>query len=225
MKRLVALAALLLLPLWGCTQPAEAPANVTTNNANAARTTASPATTVSEATIKEQENKIYDAIKGKDYDSFGNLLADNFVLVGNDGPHDKADTIKSVKGFNPTEVNLSNWQVVPIDKDAAIVIYQAAFKGTADGQPLPDTPTRASSVWINQGGKWVAIFHQETDVLTAPATPPNNANANANANANSGAKSANTNASPAASPAAEPTDGPTAPASDAPAEAAEGTSS
>src|SRR5438105_1017196 len=155
MKRLVALAALLLLPLWGCTQPAEAPANVTTTNANAAPTASPAPATVSEATIKEQENKIYDAIKGKDYDAFGNLLADNFTYVAGDGVYDKAGTIKGVKGFNPTEVNLSNWKVVPIDKDAAIVIYQASFKGTADGKPLPDTQTRASSVWINQGGKWV----------------------------------------------------------------------
>ncbi|HYX43187.1 MAG TPA: nuclear transport factor 2 family protein [Pyrinomonadaceae bacterium] len=201
MKRLVALAALCLLPLCGCTQPAEAPANANATTANAnAKTTASPAT-VSEAAITDQEKKIWDAIKGKDYDGFGNMLTDDFIFVAPDGIYDKAGTIKSIKDYNPTEVNLSNWKVLPIDKDAAVVVYQSTVKGTAGGKPIPDTPSRESSVWINRGGKWVAIFHQSTDVAPAPAAPP--------ANANSAAKPANTNASPAASPAsssAEPTD-------------------
>jgi hypothetical protein len=203
MKRLIALAALALLPLCGCTQPAEAPANANATTANTnAKTTASPAT-VSEATITDQEKKIWDAIKAKDYDAFGNMLTDDFISVGPDGVSDKAGTIKSVKDFNPTEFSLSDWKVLPIDKDAAIVVYQSTVKGTAGGKPIPATPARESSVWVNRGGKWVAIYHQGTDVAPAPAAPP------ANANANSAAKPANSNASPAASPAAstaEPTD-------------------
>ena len=172
MKRLVALAALLLLPLWGCTQPAEAPANVTTTNANAT-TTASPATaTVSEATITDQEKQVWDALKRKDNAAFGNLLADNFVYVSSDNITDKAGTINGTKDFNPTDVTLSDWKFVPIDKDAAVITYKTAVKGTSGGKSLPATSSRASSIWVNRGGKWVAIFHQDTDVKEAQATQP-----------------------------------------------------
>lgn len=198
MKRLVALAAL-LVPLWGCVQ-AEAPANanVTTTNVNTNATTmttnTSPPAGVAETTITDQEKKVWDALKAKDMDAFGALLAADMVYVSSDGISDKQGTIAGVKGFNPTEVTLADWKVITIDKDAAVVTYTLTAKGTAGGQPIPATPTRASSVWIKRDSKWVAIFHQDCEVNTAAATPP--------AAANSSAKAANTNANSSATPTA-----------------------
>ncbi len=202
MKRLVALAAL-LVPLWGCVQPAEAPANAPTTNVNTnanatTMTTTAPTTTtaVSEAAITDQEKKVWDALKGKDMAAFGALLAEDFMYVANDGLHDKQGTLAGLKNFNPTEVTLADWQVVTIDEDAAVVLYTATAKGTADGNPIPATPTRGSSVWINRGGKWVAIYHQDCDVKPAAATPPaaasNTPKAASPANANAPAPPANT---------------------------------
>ncbi len=207
MKRLIALAAL-LVPLWGCTQPAEAPTtNATTTNINTSATTTTTATntnattaTVAETAITDQEKKIWAALKAKDMDAFGALLAEDFILVTNDGIHDKQHTIASVKNINLTEVNLSDWQVVTIDKDAAVVTYMQTAKGTDNGQPIPATPTRNSSVWINRGGKWVAIYHQDCEATTVAAAPPVAANSPAKAtNTN-----ANTSAPPAAAEAADP---------------------
>src|SRR5437868_2648279 len=195
MKRLVALAALVLLPLCGCTQPAEAPSNTNATTANV-NTNASPAAspaTVADATITDQEKKVWDAIKSKDYDALGNLLTDDFIYVSADGLQNKAEAIKGVKDFNPTDYTFSDWKVTPIDKDAAIVTYKLTVKGTSGGQPIPDTPIRGGSVWVNRGGKWVAIFHQDADVNEAMANPPAAA-------ANTNASNAN-NAHPAASPA------------------------
>ncbi|HYY42538.1 MAG TPA: nuclear transport factor 2 family protein, partial [Pyrinomonadaceae bacterium] len=187
----------LLLPLWGCAQPAEAPANApanTTVNANAstATTPATPAASANanETAIIDHEKQIWDAIKNKDYDAFGNLLAEEFVFVDSHGTDNRAGTLKGVKDFNPTDVTLSDWKVVPIDDDAAVVTYTLRAKGTSMGQPIPDTPVRGSSVWVKRGGKWLGIFHQDTDVDESPAPPatasaagqPANANANSNAN-------------------------------------------
>jgi hypothetical protein len=64
---------------------------------------------------------------------------------------------------------------------------------------------RASSAWVNKGGKWVAAYHQETEVAAMPAPSPganSNASANSNANANSNMASANSNANASASPMA-----------------------
>jgi hypothetical protein len=41
--------------------------------------------------------------------------------------------------------------------------------GTYMGKPLSDT-AYASTVWTERGGKWVAVFHQESDA--APAAAP-----------------------------------------------------
>jgi hypothetical protein len=211
MKRLVALAAL-LLPLWGCAQPAEAPANVSTN-ANATTTTTNTTTTapastatVSEAAITDHEKQIWDTIKRKDYDAFGQMLADDFILVSNDGLHDKKDTVASIKTFTPTEFTFSNWKVVPIDPDAAVVTYEINMTVMQNGKPTT-TSERDGSVWVKRGDKWVGIFHQDTNVQAqaAPASSPASG-ATKPANANAGTANANTAATPAGNASAETAD-------------------
>jgi hypothetical protein len=206
MKRLLVLAAL-VAPLWGCAQPAEAPANVSAPTANAnANTTAAPAAPtaagVSEAAITDHEKQIWDALKRKDYDAFGQMLASDFTYVSSDGIYDKAGTVQDVKEYNPTEQTLSNWKFVPIDDDAAIVAYEVLAKGTSDGKPLPGTPLRSSSVWVKRDNKWVAVFHQDCPVMKMPENPPPGPAKNANANTNA----ANANANTAATETAEAAD-------------------
>lgn len=210
MKRLVALAAL-LVPLWGCTQPAEAPTtnapttNVNTNaNATTTTTNTAPTTTATgvETALTDQEKKVWDALKAKDTAAFGDLLAADFMYVSSDGIYDKAGTIAGAKDFNMTEFTLADWKVTPIDKDAAVVTYSATAKGTSNGQPMPATPTRAGSVWLNRGGKWVAVFHQDCEVKPAAATPP----AAASSSPAASAANANKPAAPPAESAAETAD-------------------
>ncbi len=209
MKRLVALAAL-LVPLWGCVQPAEAPANAnaptsTVNtNANATMTPSAPAATVSEAAITDQEKQIWDTIKRKDSAAFGNMLAEDFMYVSNDGVYDKAGTIKGIKDFAGTDVTFSDWKVVPIDEDAAVVNYHISMNAPQipNGKPTPMN-LRAGTVWIKRGGKWVGIFHQDTVVHERAANPPgaaSNAAKPANANAH-GAENTNATAAQTAASA------------------------
>ncbi len=62
--------------------------------------------------------------------------------------------------------NLSDMKVVPIDATSGVVTYRLEQKGTYNGQPFPPT-VYATSVWVNRGGKWMTIFHQES--TQAPA--------------------------------------------------------
>ncbi|HEX8069913.1 MAG TPA: nuclear transport factor 2 family protein [Pyrinomonadaceae bacterium] len=174
MKRLLVLAAL-VAPLWGCAQPAEAPGNTNAPTANT-NTAASPATTTAaaptEAAITDREKAVWDALKRKDYAAFGDMMADEFVIVSEDGIENKQQMMTEIKNFAPTDVTFSDWRFLPIDNDAAVVTYQTVVKGTGDGKPLPEKPERNSSVWIRRGDKWVAVFHQECDVAEAPPPPP-----------------------------------------------------
>jgi hypothetical protein len=45
------------------------------------------------------------------------------------------------------------------------------MKGKYKGKDFPPMSGRASSAWVNQGGKWLAIYHQETPVDTATPAP------------------------------------------------------
>lgn len=213
MKRLVALAAL-LLPLWGCAQPAEAPANVSTN-ANATTTTTTSTTTnantapastmtATETAITDHEKQIWDTIKRKDLDAFGQMLADDFILVSNDGIHDKKGTVASIKTFTPTDITFSNWKVVPIDVDAAVVTYEINMTVDVNGKPTP-VHERDGSVWVKRGDKWVGIYHQDTNAQAQPAPASSPASGAAKpANANTTTANANTAATPASAETADP---------------------
>jgi hypothetical protein len=138
-----------------------------TNKASETKVATSP--TADEATAAEKE--IWASLEKKDYTAFGSRLADDFVYVSGDGAHDKADTVKVVTGFAPSALVFSDWKFIPVGRTAGVVTFNVKGKGTMNGQELPPLNMRASSVWVNRGGKLVAVYHQDTDVSTGPPPP------------------------------------------------------
>lgn len=213
MKRFIALAALALL--------ASACATTTNTNEGAntnANASASPAATatpagVTQADLEAKEHQVWDALKAKNYDAFGGLLSDDFTFVTSDGVHNKQDTVSMLKGYDLTDYKFSDVKFVKVDDDLAVLVYSSTETSTVGGKPSPESGKTlfAGSAWANKGGKWVAVYHQDTLAMTPPAGQGGNTNANtasnmnasnANKNANTSAANANTSASPAASPAA-----------------------
>jgi hypothetical protein len=173
MKRLLLLSALLLAasacsttPETGNANSSNAPANT---NANA-NTTATPKaeTSATSDTIIAKEKEIWDKIKTKNPDGFGAMLTDDFIYISTDGVYDKAGTVNGIKGIDATEISFSDWKAMMLDKDLAVVTYKVTMKGTSNGQPIPEAPLRASSAWVNRGGTWLGVYHQETVVKDAP---------------------------------------------------------
>jgi hypothetical protein len=183
MKRMLICAALLSV-VAACTSPTPAPNSApgTAANANAAATpAASPAmaATAAHDAIIAQEKQVWDAIKNKDFDGFASMLADEQIYVSDDGSYDKAATLKGVKELALTDVALSDWKVLDLDKEAAVVTYTLNLKGTSGGQQIPAVPVRASTAWMKRNGKWVALYHQDTEVMQMPASTPASSNSNA----------------------------------------------
>jgi hypothetical protein len=200
MKRIIMLAAL-LVAASACTTTTPTTNNTNTTpantnaNANAnANTTATPQAeaTVTDSDITAQEKQIWDKIKNKDSEGFAGMLADDFIYIAEDGIYDKAGTVEGVKNIDMTDLTLSDWKVVMLDKDAAAVTYTVSMKGTSGGKPIPDKPMRASSAWVKRGDKWMGVYHQECEVKEAPMSQP----------ANSNTPAAKASPTPAAKPAA-----------------------
>ncbi|MDQ2973828.1 MAG: DUF4440 domain-containing protein [Acidobacteriota bacterium] len=183
MKKILLLVSVLVVAA-ACAAP---PTNreATTANTNLAETKSAAMT---EAGAIANEKAVWDAIKNKNYDAFASMLAPDQLEVTSDGVNDKAASVASVREFEPSEVNLSDWKFLSIDKDAFLIIYTANTKGKYKGKEFPPITARSSSAWVNRDGKWLAIYHQECAVK--PAMTP--------AAAKSSAKAAS---SPAASPA------------------------
>lgn len=177
MKGLLLLSALLLaMSSWSTTpEPSNANSSNTAANTNAtanANTSATPKaeTNSPNDAVIAKEKEIWDKIKTKNMDGFGAMLADDFIYISGDGVYDRAGTVNGIKQIEATDISFSDWKVVMLDKDAAVVTYTVNMKGTSGGQPIPPTPVRAASAWVNRDGKWLAVFHEGTPV-TPPAPP------------------------------------------------------
>jgi len=175
MKRTVLLAAL-LVAASACAAPAPSN-NATTSNRPPANTSPAPASTpaaslVTEADALAREKQVYDALKAKNYDAFAAMLADDQVYVSGSGVQDKATTLKGISVFAPTEVTLSDVKLLNATKNLYVLNYKAGVKGSVNGKPLPpDFAERDSTAWINRGGKWLVVYHQETMIKEPPPMP------------------------------------------------------
>jgi hypothetical protein len=197
MRRIILPGALLLAAtLAAACEPAQntnSNANRPPANANAnAAASPSPAQAVSATDIIDREKQLYDSIKRKDWDAFGKFLADDQVYVTSNGTHDRAKTLETVKNLDLTEITLTDAKVVNVDKDLVVVTYTSNAKGTFQGRPIQPGAMRESTAWVNRGGTWLAVYHQDSEVQTAPAAAATAAPTPAGAAAQ---------ASPAASPA------------------------
>lgn len=193
MKRIYLCAALLLFGAAACapapTDNANANANV--SNMNAANSNMTSAASWTNDDVISNEKKAWDSIKSKDYAAFDAMLDTNFIDVTPAGVLDKAGTVAEVKTFDLTDVMLSDFKVIKIDNDAAVVVYTVSLKGSMNGKPIPaNAPTeRHATAKVWRGGKWLAVYHQETPSIPIP--PPVAAGAATNSNRAS-AKNANT---------------------------------
>lgn len=174
MKKILVLVSLLIVAAACATAPTGN--NNTTSNANKPpETKTSTTAAVSESDIIAKEKAAWDAIKKKDWDAFGKALSSDYLEVLDDGAHDKAATLQSVKDFEVTDITYADWKMVPIDKDAVIITYSATIKGTYKGEAVPPGPYREASVYVNRNGEWVAAFYQQTMASTAPPPPSSKA--------------------------------------------------
>ena len=166
MKKFLVLAIALLVA--ACTTPSPTANRDTNRNANAETKAAAPLT---EADAIAMEKEAWSLLEKKDLVAFADMLDQLIVVVGGGGVSDKAATLKELNGYVPTDVVFSDWKFLPIDKDSAVIVYKVQYKATANGQPVPQQNAYASSAVVNRNGKWVAIFHQETDVAKGPPPP------------------------------------------------------
>ena len=168
MKKILALVSFLIV-VAACTTESTTNKGVAlnTNETVASKSSAAP----SEAEMTAREKSTWELIKKKDYDAFGNLLASDYLEVGEDGVWDKAGIVTYLKDLNLTDATFSDWKMLPIDSDAVILTYNANLKGTFKGTEIPPDTNRVASVWVNRAGKWQPFFYQETIVKAATPSP------------------------------------------------------
>lgn len=135
----------------GPTSPAETPNNNSTIQQDI------------EQIVLQNERKIWEAFKARDVDSANVLLADDAQIVTANGRFNKSEFLKLIPQFPEIpSYSIGNVKVVSPSKDLAILTYESRY--TSREPELKSYRAFQTTVWVNRGGKWVAVFNQETQL-------------------------------------------------------------
>jgi hypothetical protein len=136
---------------------------------------AAPAPAMDKAAIEKaliaNEMKVNDAVVKGDLAAFKAVVADDAWSIDEGmgmSPVSEFEKMLKPGVAKVTGIKLDEFKVVWVDADTAILTYTWTGKGTMMDQPVK-SPTFAASVYAKRGGKWVAVFHQETPKAAAPA--------------------------------------------------------
>ncbi|MDP9088114.1 MAG: nuclear transport factor 2 family protein [Pseudomonadota bacterium] len=112
------------------------------------------------------EKSAYEAWKSKDSKFWDTFLSDNFVGWGSSGRLDKILATKQYTGAD-CEIKsyaLSDEQMSPLDKGAALLTHKITVNGTCGGLKIP-TNSWAAGVFVRDGYQWKAAFHAEAAIV------------------------------------------------------------
>jgi ketosteroid isomerase-like protein len=138
------------------------------NTVNTAKKTAPGGPT--KVALAALENSAYEAWKSKDARFWDTFLSDKFVGWGSSGRLDKASATKEYTGADCAikSYALSDEQMNPLGKGAALITYKITVDGTCGGQPVPAN-SWAASVYVRDADKWKGAFHAEAPIVDPKA--------------------------------------------------------
>jgi ketosteroid isomerase-like protein len=166
------LAALVVAFIVGCEpRPGGNATSGNAGNANNSNVPERPALP-DKAKLVELERNAFDAWKNKDGKFFEDFLTANFTIMTPAGPMDKAAAVKEISehkceigGFS-----FADEAMTVAGSDAAILTIKVTADGTCEGQKIP-SPVWSASVYVRDGEKWKAAYHNEVPVTDANANP------------------------------------------------------
>lgn len=154
--------------LAACNEPA-------TKTPNTSTPTAAAPTKEALFALDKQANEAY--LKG-DSKFFEEILSDKLVMHEGGQRMDKAAVVKQIAGnrCQAKDWKLEEPQMARIDPDTYVLSYKGMFDGSctgADGKPMKiPSPTRAATVWVRSGEKWLAAYHGENLIIDPKAPRP-----------------------------------------------------
>ena len=108
----------------------------------------------------DRERELWEIVKTKQIDAFRKYYADNYSGVSSDGVKDINQEVEGVRNVDLKNYSLADTKVVFPNKGTAVLTYKVTVEGSYQGQDISGV-YYASSVWVNQGGKWLAVLHTE----------------------------------------------------------------
>ncbi|HKW27140.1 MAG TPA: nuclear transport factor 2 family protein [Terriglobales bacterium] len=109
-----------------------------------------------------KEKSLPEAEKRKDVDFFKNITTDDFLEVAADAKvYTRDELLEALNVVDLQNYSIYDAKVIPLNENAAVVTYDAIVQMSVGDERAPRYQ-HVSSVWVNQGGKWLLKFQQAT---------------------------------------------------------------
>jgi hypothetical protein len=111
-------------------------------------------------TVLALEDRIWEAHKKQDVDTFKNLLADDFLgLDIYRRRYNKQGALNYVAGWRTTRLSMKDRQVILLNSSSAIVTYVVEFEvSPTGGKNVQRRVYHNSTAWARRDGRWWAVF-------------------------------------------------------------------
>jgi hypothetical protein len=118
------------------------------------------------AAIEAKEKEAWQTFKDKNAEGFKKVVDKDIRCVYAEGPSNMDKELSDMKRWDIKSFAISDYTVFSDEKDVAVVTYTVKVEGTLDGKDMSGT-YNAGSVWKQEKGKWMAIFHTNIKAETA----------------------------------------------------------
>src|SRR5262249_37013898 len=105
---------------------------------------------------------VWDAFKSRDVKTAMEAFAEDAWSVDMNGMASVEQLRQMIQDYTVESLSLQDFKLIRLDKDAVILTYTGTASAAYKGQPIPSGPYYCSSTYVSRGGKWLAVFHQET---------------------------------------------------------------
>src|SRR5438552_3356069 len=116
--------------------------------------------------IEAKEKAAWHAFKDKNADDFKKVVDKDFKGVYAEGVSDMQKELDDMKKWDMKSFAISDFTAFSDEKDVMVTTYIVKLEGTYDGKDMAGT-YNAGSVWKQENGKWMAIFHTNAKQETA----------------------------------------------------------
>jgi hypothetical protein len=110
------------------------------------------------AAIEAKEKAAWQAFKDKKADDFKKVVDKDFRGVYAEGVSDMDKELSDMKKWDMKSFTISGYKAFSDEKDVMVTTYTVKLEGTFDGKDSSGT-YNAGSVWKEENGAWMAIFH------------------------------------------------------------------
>jgi hypothetical protein len=118
------------------------------------------------AAMEAKEKAAWQAFKDKNAADFKKVVDKDFRGVYDDGISTMKKELSDMKKWDMKSFTISNYKIFSDEKDVVVSTYVVKIEGTFNGKDSSGT-YNAGSVWKQENGMWMAIFH--TNVKQAAA--------------------------------------------------------